>query len=90
MEEIRKFAAMDKRVETGPIQFGEDWPGLFIRGDNAFAHVVGLVDVYKKMLANPGISRLDLMRLRGIIRDLCSCNINEALRERLLKEVEEE
>lgn len=23
------------RVETGVIQFGDDWPGLFIRGDNA-------------------------------------------------------
>jgi hypothetical protein len=25
------------RVETGAVQFGNDWPGLFIRGDNAFA-----------------------------------------------------
>lgn len=25
------------RVETGPVQFGDDWPGLFVRGDNAFA-----------------------------------------------------
>ena len=25
------------RIETGPVQFGNDWPGLFIRGDNAFA-----------------------------------------------------
>jgi len=25
---------MPKRVETGPIQFGEDWPGSFERGDN--------------------------------------------------------
>lgn len=23
------------RVETGPIQFGDDWPGIFIRGGNA-------------------------------------------------------
>jgi len=21
------------RVETGPVQFGGDWPGLFVRGD---------------------------------------------------------
>lgn len=26
-----------ERVETGAIQFGEDWPGLFVRGDNALA-----------------------------------------------------
>ena len=24
------------RVETGAIRFSRDWPGLFIRGDNAF------------------------------------------------------
>jgi hypothetical protein len=24
------------RVETGAVQFGNDWPGLFIRGDDAF------------------------------------------------------
>jgi hypothetical protein len=23
------------RVETGAVQFGHDWPGLFIRGDEA-------------------------------------------------------
>ena len=23
------------RVETGAVQFNEDWPGVFIRGDNA-------------------------------------------------------
>jgi len=23
------------RLETGAIQFGDDWPGIFIRGDNA-------------------------------------------------------
>ena len=23
------------RVETGSLQFNEDWPGVFIRGDNA-------------------------------------------------------
>ena len=25
------------RVETGPVQFGNDWPGLFVRGDEALA-----------------------------------------------------
>ena len=24
------------RLETGVIQEGDDWPGVFIRGDNAF------------------------------------------------------
>lgn len=25
----------EKRVETGKVQVGDDWPGVFIRGDNA-------------------------------------------------------
>lgn len=30
------------RVETGPVQFGDDWPGVFIRGDNAFGYAMAL------------------------------------------------
>ena len=28
---------MNKRVETGPYRFDGDWPGYFIRGDEALA-----------------------------------------------------
>lgn len=35
MEKVRILPATVGRVESGAIQFGEeDWPGLFIRGDN--------------------------------------------------------
>lgn len=27
----------ESRIETGPIQFGDDWPGVFLRGDSALA-----------------------------------------------------
>lgn len=45
---VRKLPAVEQRVETGPVQFGEDWPGLFIRGDAAifFAmHLRTLLDI---------------------------------------------
>lgn len=29
-----KIIETDQRVETGPLQFGDDWPGLFVRGDD--------------------------------------------------------
>ena len=29
----RKLPEQKERVETGSVQFGYDWPGLFIRGD---------------------------------------------------------
>lgn len=34
---IRQLPATSARVETGAVQFGEDWPGVFIRGDHAFS-----------------------------------------------------
>lgn len=30
------------RAETGRIQFGDDWPGIFIRGDNAAGYGMAL------------------------------------------------
>jgi hypothetical protein len=38
----RLFPQQEDRVETGPIQFGNDWPGIFIRGDNALALAMAL------------------------------------------------
>jgi hypothetical protein len=35
-ETVRKiYGDIGKRIETGPVQFNNDWPGVFIRGDNA-------------------------------------------------------
>jgi hypothetical protein len=37
-QKVRKVAAPEGgRVGTGAVQFGEDWPGLFIRGSDARA-----------------------------------------------------
>lgn len=30
------------RLETGVVQEGDDWPGVFIRGDNAMAYAMSL------------------------------------------------
>jgi hypothetical protein len=34
------------RVETGPVQFNDDWPGVFIRGDNA-AYYATMLESYR-------------------------------------------
>lgn len=36
IENLRTFPGCKPRIETGPVRFGTDWPGVFIRGDNAF------------------------------------------------------
>jgi hypothetical protein len=36
------------RVETGVVQFGNDWPGVFLRGDNAQAIALRLKYLLEK------------------------------------------
>lgn len=46
------------RVETGPLQIGDDWPGYFIRGDNAMALSLIIEDVLNS--ENNAIARAQL------------------------------
>ncbi len=32
---MKHLESINERVETGAVQFGNDWPGVYIRGDNA-------------------------------------------------------
>jgi hypothetical protein len=43
-----KEAAMTERAETGRMQFGDDWPGVFIRGDDALAFARSLRQLLHK------------------------------------------
>ncbi len=35
LQKIPAWPGPGHRPETGPMQFGDDWPGVFIRGDAA-------------------------------------------------------
>ncbi len=48
----------EPRAETGVMKFGTDWPGVFIRGDNAFAYADGLQTLLDK-------ARKDLSTVEG-------------------------
>ena len=37
LENVTRFPDITERIETGAVQFGDDWPGLFIRGDETDA-----------------------------------------------------
>lgn len=50
---IRQLAAVDARVETGPVQFGSDWPGVFVRGDFAF-YLSGQLRTAARTIASGG------------------------------------
>ena len=61
----------DVRVPTGVVQFGEDWPGVFIRGDEALALAQML-----SLLPELGLSKKytdDGSMIGGLIQTLRSC-----------------
>jgi len=76
MSELRNLPTQDQRIETGPTRFGNDWCGLFIRGDNAFAYAVYLEHVL--LLLNPrSMNSMDVIaegRVRELITKLRSCD----------------
>jgi len=60
------------RVETGSIQFNEDWPGVFIRGDNAMWYGHNL----ERLLDDPKAFEQDEIGkalLRGLAKTLSGC-----------------
>lgn len=62
------------RVETGPVQFGDDWPGTFIRGDNAAWYAMTI----KMILERHGEQMDAIMErwpLESLMKDLSSSNL---------------
>lgn len=49
---VRRLREAEPRIETGVIQFGQDWPGVFVRGDDAFGVRVSLERVLQ-YISNP-------------------------------------
>lgn len=74
---IRELPATESRIETGPIRFGEDWPGTFIRGDHAASYAVHL----EAMLMAFPITGISLAVLRGLLSDLQSSNLFDSPRQ---------
>lgn len=52
---IKINADNKERIETGGLQINDDWPGLFIRGDNA---------LYLSMLISMGINEVYDIQLK--------------------------
>ena len=67
--DIRHFPEQDSRVECGPVQFGDDWPGVFLRGDHAL-HYAMTLECALDAIADPFAKAV----LRGLANDLKSCD----------------
>ncbi len=69
---VRELPPQAPRVETGPTRFGDDWCGVFIRGDSAFHYAMLL-----RQVLHPNGEDVDAMtgafariQLRGLLRIL--------------------
>lgn len=67
------------RAETGPMQFPDDWPGVFIRGDEAMGRAGYLewgIATLERMVAEGHIGRSPYIAgMRGLLTTLRSCHV---------------
>ena len=71
LHQVRRFPAQDRRVESGPIMFGDDWPGLFLRGDDCYRFAFALREI---LLDRPDVGLITKQVLLGLLDGLESSN----------------
>lgn len=67
-----------ERVETGVLEINDDWPGIFIRGDNALAYAMYVsqaIAVLEKMEDKEQMDVFALYGLKGLASLLSSCRV---------------
>lgn len=74
MLEIRRLPGADERVETGVVQFGDDWPGVWIRGDHALLGYLPALQIALAAL-DGDIDTFTQSSLQGLADLLRSCNV---------------
>lgn len=65
-------------METGPVQFGDDWPGIFIRGDNAAGDAMLLHTVITNSNNTPESNKIARMMLIALYNRLRSATVGPA------------
>lgn len=68
--DIQVQETLEDGVETGPVQFGDDWPGLFVRGEDALVLRQAIVDVVRLLETLPLDATKPLMRQNGLLVQL--------------------
>jgi len=71
MTEIRQLSGVVPRVETGPLRFGDDWPGVFLRGDQAI--LAG--ETLDHLLRGGYLDGLHRRALEELVEVLRSCDL---------------
>ena len=68
---------LTKRVETGALQIGEDWPGLFIRGDDCLALNLTLNWAIPVLEKHPDVDKAFLFMMMPMLKRIHSLIKNE-------------
>lgn len=79
--EVRVLEHTGDRIETGPTQIGDDWPGVFIRGDNAVAFATILemfLDDMKDSAPANDTAYINRSVVQGLANLLRSCTVKQA------------
>ena len=69
---MREFDRQTERVETGAIRFGEDWPGVFIRGGDSWSMAMSLESLLSGHVNHT--VRKDIAELKDLLK---SCLVQE-------------
>jgi len=67
-----KAKAKVDRVPSGAVQFGSDWPGLFLRGDHAGKVAASVRELQKELASTPTADHWAmkfLAQLAGLIEE---------------------
>lgn len=72
----RTLPSLDVRMETGNLKFENDWTGLFIRGDEAFALSMDLESILNK-LDDTNLNIYEKSSLKYIINLMKNTNENK-------------
>ena len=67
------------RPETGPMQFDDDWRGVFIRGDNALMGYLPILEVLSSKLDDQPIMQMQLKDLMGLLASAAHTQSNEGV-----------
>lgn len=80
---LRCKARCMPRVETAPLVLGSDWPGVFVRGDNAWSYAGTLTLLLERpelaavLDAMPGLTGENIKNdLWGLVALFRSCNLS--------------
>jgi hypothetical protein len=64
------------RIESGPLKFGDDWPGIFLRGDSALFFAKALRRTIGRM-SSTDVDWADKAMLIGLADTLESCSVGD-------------